>query len=220
MSASTTTTPRPARFAALALALGATAFALPAAAGAADPWQALRELRRELAAAGELQATFTQRYVPAGFEDGDAERGAITVGLPDCLRWDYAEPYPKSYLLCGSRLHAWTRGEPQGQRMSVDPEGQPGLDLLLLPAEELASRYTAETTTGAAGRTAIVLRPAKPEAALADATFELDPKTRRPAALAYRDREGNTTRFEFGEFRKVDDAAIFTPPPAVEWKEP
>lgn len=205
---------------AVALLAPAGGAAAPAAdAGSIDPWRTLEELRRALDAAGDLQATFTQRYVPAGFADGDEERGAITIGLPDCLRWDYSEPYPKAYLLCGSRLHTWVRGEPQGQRLHVEPEEQPGLDLLLLPASDLSARYGATAKAAAAGRVEITLTPAKPDAGLAEATFEIDPSTHRPTALAYRDREGNVTRFAFGEFRKIDDAAIFTPPPSMEWKE-
>ena len=200
-------------------------FALAAAAAAratpeADPWQTWKALRADLVAAGDVAAPFTQSYVPAGFTEGDSERGTVTVGLPHCLRWDYSEPYPKSYLLCDSRLHAWTKGEPQGQRMAVDPEEQAGLDLLLLPAEELARRYSARLGTAASGRVAVTLTPVKPEAALADAAFELDPKSRRPTALSYRDREGNATRFEFGAFAPVRDPAIFAPPAGVEWKEP
>lgn len=202
-------------------ACAVAALAFPAhAASAADPWESWKALRRDLVAAGDLAAPFTQSYVPAGFTEGDTERGRVTVGLPHCLRWDYSEPYPKSYLLCDSRLHAWTAGEPQGQRMAVDPEEQPGLDLLLLPAEELSSRYSAKSAPAASGRIAITLTPVKPEAALADATFELDSKSRRPTALSYRDREGNSTRFEFGAFAPVRDAAIFVPPPTIEWKEP
>jgi outer membrane lipoprotein carrier protein len=199
----------------LAIAFAAT----QAAAAAVDPWKALQEVRRDLGAAGDLQASFTQRYVPAGFADGDEERGTITLGLPDCLRWDYTDPYPKAYLLCGSRLHTWVRGEPQGQRLRVEPEEQPGLDLLLLTAEELALRYGATAKTAAAGRIEVTLTPAKPDARLAEATFELDPATRRPTALAYRDREGNVTRFTFGDFRRIDDPAAFTPPPSIEWRE-
>lgn len=185
-----------------------------------DPWDALKELRLHLAASGDLSADFIQRYVPAGFAAGDEERGRVTLALPDCLRWDYADPYPKAYLLCGSRLHTWVRGEPQGQRLHVNAEDEAGLDLLLLPIAELAERYRATAQPEAQGRIAVTLKPAGESARLVEAAFVFDPSTQRPTALAYRDRDGNSTRFEFGDFRLEDDPAIFTPPPALEWKEP
>lgn len=196
------------------------AAAPPAEAEAIEPWQALSELRLHLAAAGDLAAPFTQRYVPAGFADGDEEKGEITLALPDCLRWDYVDPYPKAYLLCGARLHVWVKGEPQGERHIVDPEAQPGLDLLLLPTAELEKRYRATAKSALQGRIEIQLVPAAAEARLAQATIELDPSTQRITALAYRDREGNETRFRFGEFRQIEDPAIFTPPPSIDWREP
>jgi outer membrane lipoprotein carrier protein len=187
---------------------------------AVDPWRALEELRLHLAASGDLAAPFTQTYVPAGFATGDEEQGKLTLALPDCLRWDYAEPYPKSYLLCGSRLHTWVQGEPQGQRLAVVPEEQPGLDLLLLSSAELRKRYSARGRAAAQGRIEVVLTPKAAESRLADVSFELDRATQRPTAIAYSDRDGNRTRFRFGDFRLIDDPAIFTPPPTLEWREP
>ena len=185
-----------------------------------DPWQALSELRLHLAASGDLTATFEQSYVPAGFASGDAERGRLALALPDCLRWDYDDPYPKSYLLCGVRLHAWVRGEPQGQRSIVHAEEETGLDLLLLPVARLRERYRAVASIADAGQIEIRLEPVAVDAPLRDATFLFDPASQRPTALSYRDRDGNLTRFAFGEFGLLDDPAIFTPPPTLEWKEP
>lgn len=211
------------RRAAAAFALFAalsTAAPSGAATPAVDPWQALRELRRALAAAGELVGDFRQSYVPAGFTEAESERGEISLALPDCLRWDYLEPYPKSYLLCGSRLHVWTRGEPQGQRHFVDPEAQPGLDLLILPQPELEKRYRATVRQTAEGGLAIAFEPAGDQARLVEATVELDAARARPTALSYRDREGNRTRFDFGELRHFADATRFTAPPTIDWREP
>lgn len=197
--------------------------AMPAMAQPApeiDPWQALSELRLHLAASGDLTATFVQRFVPAGFSSGDEERGTVAIALPDCLRWDYADPYPKSYLLCGARLHAWVRGEPQGQRMAVQAEEEAGLDLLLLPIARLRERYRATAESPGGGRIAVHLTPVGAGVSLSAATFTFDPSSQRPTTLAYRDRDGNSTRFDFGDFTLLDDPAIFTPPPALEWKEP
>ncbi len=184
-----------------------------------DPWQALSELRLHLAASGALAAGFEQSYVPAGFATGDEESGRVALALPDCLRWDYSEPYPKSYLLCGSRLHTWVAGEPQGERLHVEARDEAGLDLLLLPVELLKARYTAVARQESGGRIAVELQPTAPGSLLAEATLAFDPSTQRPTALSYRDRDGNASHFSFSAFELLDDDTAFTPPATVVWKE-
>ena len=212
------------------LALPAVAAVAPAPAPAAlpgkaigaeiDPWQALSELRLHLAASGSLVAGFKQSYVPAGFATGDEESGRVAMALPDCLRWDYAEPYPKSYLLCGSRLHTWVGGEPQGERLHVDAREEAGLDLLLLSVELLKARYSAVARPESGGRIAVQLQPTAPASRIAQATLVFDLSTQRPTALDYRDREGNVTQFRFTTFELLDDPGLFAPPATLIWKEP
>ncbi|MDQ1349060.1 MAG: outer rane lipoprotein carrier protein [Acidobacteriota bacterium] len=185
-----------------------------------DPWQALTELRLHLAASGALVAAFRQSFVPAGFATGDEETGRVALALPDCLRWDYAEPYPKSYLLCGSRLHTWVTGEPQGERLHVEAREEAGLDLLLLPVELLKARYSAVARQAGAGAITVDLQPFAADSRIAHAELLFDPAAQRPTALAYRDRDGNLSTFRFGTFDLLDDDTLFTPPSNLIWKEP
>ncbi len=184
-----------------------------------DPWQALSELRLHLAASGALVAGFRQSYLPAGFATGDEESGRVALALPDCLRWDYSEPYPKSYLLCGSRLHTWAAGEPQGERLHVEARDEAGLDLLLLPVELLKARYSAAARAESGGEIAVELHPTAPDARISEATLLFAPSTQRPTALYYRDHDGNVTRFRFAAFELLEDDTLFTPPTTLIWKE-
>jgi hypothetical protein len=208
-----------ARLLAPALALAVCAPAL-AAAPPGDPWRALDQLRRELAAAGALSADFVQTYTPAGFAGGESESGRLALSAPDCLRFDYVEPYRKSFLVCGSRAWSWVEGEPQGQRITIEANREMGLDLLLLPAARLAERYRASSSIQRDGALAIALEPRDPDAPLVAADLVLEPGGARPAALDYRDREGNVTSFRFSNWRALGDAEAFTPPADVEWSEP
>jgi len=187
---------------------------------AIDPWQALTELRLHLAASGALAAGFHQSYLPAGFATGDEESGRVSLALPDCLRWDYSEPYPKSYLLCGSRLHTWVVGEPQGERLHIEARDEAGLDLLLLPVEQLKGRYTATAHPASGGAIAVELVPTAPDSRLARAELLFDPASQRPTALSYHDRDGNLSTFRFDAFELLDDDTLFTPPNTLIWKEP
>jgi hypothetical protein len=189
-------------------------------ASAIDPWQALTELRLHLAASGALVAKFRQTFVPAGFATGDEESGRVALALPDCLRWDYLDPYPKSYLLCGSRLHTWAAGEPQGERLHVEARDEAGLDLLLLPVDELRGRYTAAARPAGGGTIAVQLVPTATDSRIVQAELAFDLASQRPTNLSYRDRDGNVSTFRFETFELLDDDRLFTPPTTLIWKEP
>lgn len=196
------------------LALGGVA-----AAADDDPWLAIEHLRAALAADGPLQADFRQSYLPAGFTSGDTEAGTAALSLPDCLRWDYTEPDRKSFLVCGARAWSWVEGEPRGQRFTIEADRETGLDLLLLPASELAVRYRASTHRLAAGQLEIVLEPLAADGALAVANLVLAPDGRRIEALDWRDREGSVTSFRFARWRGLADGDRFAPPPELDWSD-
>jgi hypothetical protein len=194
--------------------------ALAAGARAADDegaWRHLERLRGELAAAGPLAAEFTQSYVPAGFESGDSESGTLAARLPDCLRWDYAPPEAKSFLVCGARAWSWVPGEPRGQRIAIDAAGERGLDLLLLPAAELARRYRASAHPTGDGGVELAFEPRASGSELLAANLTLEPGGSRPAALDWRDREGNVSSFRFRSWRPLAETDLFSPPAGVDW---
>jgi hypothetical protein len=203
--------------------LAAAALVLAAAGARAatppDPWRALEGLRRELAER-PLAGDFVQTFTPAGFASGETENGRLAVSMPDCLRWDYVEPFRKSFLVCGSRAWSWVEGEPRGQRVTIEARREMGLDLLLLPADELAARYRATVTEHAGGERELALEPLDDEAPLVAANLTLAAGGDRPTALDYRDREGNVTSFRFSNWRPLDDGDPFSPPPGIEWAEP
>ncbi len=186
----------------------------------ADPWRALELLRGELARTGPLGAEFTQSYVPAGFESGDSESGRVAIGLPDCLRWDYAQPYAKSFLVCGARAWNWVEGEPRGRRATIDAADERGLDLLLLPADELARRYRLTISSTTEGGSELAFEPLDTESELAAANLVVDASGGRPLALEWRDREGSVTSFRFRSWHALESTGIFSPPEALDWTDP
>ena len=201
-----------------------TAFALlaavPAAAQEADPWAVLKKVRQSLAEAGPTGASFVQTFIAAGFSSGDQESGRIALSLPDCMRWDYLNPFPKSFLLCGGTVHAWNEGDQTGHRYRVDRKNEPGLDLLLLGVDELKERYRATAKTVEGGRIEIALSPKEKKlATLRDATLTVDPASQRVVAVSYHDSEGNLTKFEIGGYRDLSREGSFSPPSNIRWVE-
>ena len=190
-----------------------------AAPSAADPWAWLTRVRRSLVEAGPTTATFTQTYVPAGFTSGEKESGSLSLHLPDCLRWDYQEPYPKGFLLCGEMVQAWNPEDRTGRRYRIDRKNEPGLDLLLLGVDDLKARYNAVTRSSANGQIEIALSPKGKAGELSDAALAVDPATLRVVQVSYHDREGNLTRFQLADYRPLSRPGQFSAPPGIHWEE-
>jgi len=207
---------------------------LAAAGQPPDPWALLAAVRGELVTHGFQQAEFEQTYVPAGFTQGETETGRLALGLPDCLRWDYGEPYPKSFLVCGEVASYWNPEDGTGRRQGIDRENEPGLDLLLLPTEELAARYEARLAegdggageAGAAGEAGedretarIVLTPRQGGGQVREAILSVDRAAGTVVELSFTDHEGNLTRFRIGAYGPIRDPNLFSPPPGITWVE-
>ncbi|HTQ79362.1 MAG TPA: outer membrane lipoprotein carrier protein LolA [Thermoanaerobaculia bacterium] len=199
--------------------LALPALAAAQTAPAVDPWAVLQGVRKSLVASGPTGADFSQVYIPAGFTSGETETGRLALALPDCLRWDYQEPYPKSFLLCGGTAHYWNEEDKTGRRYTVDRQKEPGLDLLLLGVDDLKNRYRAAAKTGTDGRIEVSLSPKEKVAELADANLVVDPASQRLVQVSYHDREGNLTRFEIKSYRGLPRQGQFSPPPGIKWEE-
>ena len=203
----------------LATATAATGAAPPSSSAAADPWTWLARVRRSLVEAGPTGATFTQTYIPAGFTSGEQEQGTLSLHLPDCLRWDYRDPYPKGFLLCGDLVHAWNPEDHTGRTYRVDRKAEPGLDLLLLGVDDLKARYDATTRSTPNGQVEIALSPKARSGQLSDAALSIDPATLRVVGVAYHDRESNLTRFQITAYHRLEQGGEFAPPAGIRWEE-
>lgn len=195
------------------------AFAAGALPAQDDPWAVLSSVRQSLVEAGPTGARFVQTYIPAGFSSGEKESGQLALQLPDCLRWDYTEPYPKGFLLCGGVVHAWNPEDQSGRRYRVDRKNEPGLDLLLLGVDDLKNRYQAAAKAGEAGKVEVQLTPKGKIAELADAALTVDTATKRLVAVSYHDKEGNLTRFEINGYESLPRQGRFSPPTGIRWEE-
>ena len=208
-----------------AFGLGLLALLLPGPGGAAtapatgsSPWEVLAELRAGLVKAGPITARFEQTYIPAGFASGDVAKGHFSLWLPDCLRWSYVEPQVKSFLICKREAWAWNEEEEGGRHYQIEPEKEPGLDLLLLDLPSLKDRYSAEGRQLEGGLYEILLTVGKELKKGVTARFRIDRAAQRVLALEYRDEDGNTSRFAISEYQTLGHTALFQPPQDIQWK--
>ena len=188
------------------------------AADEPDPWIELQALKERLA--GEIvSADFVQTFLPAGFSSGDEETGVLHLSIPDCLRWDYREPYPKTYLVCGQEAYTWNEGEPQGRRLVLESDAEPGLDFLRLRVETLKLRYSARSETLDTNLLRIVFTPLDPRHSLVHASVDLDMTTHLLRNVTYEDLEGNRSRFDISNYRPTSGSTPFDLPSNIEWLE-
>lgn len=201
-----------------ALAAGLAAAADPPKGQGGDEavWKSIETFRNNLARRSPFTASFVQTYVPEGFSSGEQESGRMSLHLPDCLRWDYGEPYPKSFILCGDVIHYWNGGETEGHIEQIEAKREPGLDLLLVGVDELQRRYRASSKTIAQG-VAITLRPIVPNEFVTEATLEIDSKLDRLRVLRYLDPDGNRTEFALSDYQSGVKTGTFNPPKDVKW---
>lgn len=188
------------------------------AAAQPDPWGQLQALKDGLTGK-VVSADFVQTFLPAGFSSGDEEAGVLHLSIPDCLRWDYQQPYPKSYLVCGQEAYTWNEGEPQGRRFVLESDSEPGLDFLRLRIENLKQRYSVQSQALDAKMLQIVFTPLATDHSLVLATVVLDMETHLLSHLTYEDLEGNRTRFEISRYRPASGSPPFDLPLNLEWLE-
>lgn len=202
--------------------LGTLGLAAPALADDTtefSPWVLLEKLRDGMQSSGPMTSKFTQTYIPAGFSEGDREYGHMSMWLPDCLRWNYEAPQNKSFLVCQSQVYYWSDDEPGGRRYRIDPQDEPGMDLLLVPVSALRQRYTASSERQKDGSFMISLSTPTSDGGNFNARIQLDRDMARVERLEYTDDEGNLTRFQLTGYQRLADTALFQPPEDIEWTE-
>lgn len=182
-----------------------------------DPWSILERVRAELLSASPIEVTFVQTFVPNGFASGDEESGALYLDLPTCLRWQYGEPFPKDFLLCGDWVYTWNPDEASGRRFLIEDGEAEGMDLLRLEIEGLRQKYRA--TVKDANGTEVVLEPLSDAAEIRQAAFVLGEDGFKITELSYEDQAGNRTAFSLSEYRPVSSVRPFEPPDNLEWIE-
>ncbi len=182
-----------------------------------EAWQALERYRAGLHEDSPFSASFTQSFLPSGFSTAETESGVLALSLPECLRWDYDDPFPKSFILCGDVLHYWNPEDEEGHREELDARRQPGLDLLLLEADELRDRYVAELLESGDDGVAVQLTPLEENDIVSVAVLRLDARLRRLTELIYTDPDGNRTSFRITDYVSGLELGRFNPPQDREW---
>lgn len=174
----------------------------------------------------DFSADFKQTLVRAARPGkGRSETGKVFLKRPGLMRWDYAEPEVKNFVIDGERL--WEYKPDESQVMVFDKfheaEVSAGLSFLwgkkTVLKEFTAQHYTGNDPLGEPmGASAIKLTPIKPDANVKSLVFAMDNAGFIAKAIV-EDNLGNFNMFEFKNI-KLDsglkrDAFLFVPPEGV-----
>ncbi len=183
------------------------AVALAAPPAPADAAALAREVQAFYERTRDLEADFVQTYTYAAFGRTQTSRGTLRVKKPGRLRWDYAEPAPKTIVVNGKRLVQY---EPEANQAFVD-------DRFDLSAASAAVTFLIGTgslerefhlASDPEGR--LVLTPRTPDARVERVVLTVGPRGEVTATRVV-DASGNVNQIAFHHLRRdvgIPDSAF------------
>ena len=165
-----------------------------------------------------LKAGFSETYQGMGIKR--TESGALLLLKPGRMKWDYASPAGKLFLLDGKYAWFYTRGDPQVQRIPAKELDDLRSPLrFLLGHTEIEKEMTSLTLASAPnGCFTLTGQPKDQEKRIARFALTVTADG-AIAAIEIEETDGALTRFTFtGEQPNAAvpaDAFHFTPPPGV-----
>ncbi len=176
------------------------------------------ELDRAAASLPGTEAQFSQRFTPKGFKNGQVESGTVVFGQLPMMRWSYLHPEQKVFVFDGNRSWLYIASEKQVTMTTLDEKQRGELPFLVIgdPSARNRNFVVHETTRGAS--VIATLQPRTPSAMIRNVTITIAAATHTIERVAYSDREGNETTFDFSGFTKrsaAPDFFHFTPPAGV-----
>jgi outer membrane lipoprotein carrier protein len=177
------------------------------------------ELDRAAAALVGTEAQFTQRFTPKGFKNSQIDSGSVVFGTLPMMRWTYAKPEQKIFVFDGSRSWFYLPAEKQVTVTTLDEAHRRELPFLLIGDQAARDRnfVVRESTSG--GNVIAMLQPRAASAMIRSVTITIAAATHAIQRVAYSDRDGNETTFDFSGFTRrsvTPDLFRFTPPAGVE----
>lgn len=177
------------------------------------------EVETALRAGSGMQADFVHRFTPHGFKKEQVERGKVSFGAPPRMRWEYSKPEPKTFVFDGSTSWLYSPAERQVTVTKLGEKEKREIPFVILSDAAQLQKFFTIRERQKGGLTIAEIKPRGRSAAVRDVTVTIDRAKDQIKSLAFTDRQGNRTVFEFSNYRKAPQSALafrFTPPPGVD----
>jgi chaperone LolA len=175
------------------------------------------EISRAITSMSGQQAQFVQRFTPRGFKKEQVESGTVIFGSAPRMRWTYARPEQKVFVFDGATSWFYV---PSDQQVTVnrlsDAERRELPFLLLADPVSVQKHFTvSERTAGGKVHSKLTARDAA--AMVREVNVTTNARDHRVETLAYSDKQGNRTVFEFSKYTRAPAAQFtFVPPAGVQ----
>ena len=140
----------------------------------------------------------------------------LTLGASFWLEvWTFTAPEEKVFVFDGSNSWFYVAVDKQVTVASIDDRRRSELPFLLIGDPAARERLFVVKEAG----NVITLQPRSASSVIRNVTLTIAPNTHLIQRLAYSDREGNRTEFDFSGYRRratTPDLFRFTPPAGVQ----
>ena len=157
----------------------------------------LEALSRTLQGAPAWTATFEQRYVPSGFDDGTTDSGSLVLASPSRLRFDYDGEPSRVFAFDGSVARMVDLGAATCDAVRLDADSRGSLPLAVLADPRRQVEVFDEAYEGST----LVLIPRKANIDVAEIRVEIG-SDGLPVRFTVVDGAGNRNEFTFSGWRR------------------
>lgn len=197
----------------------AAAMTIATTAVADDVDALVEKIRAAHAAMKDYEARFTQTVTGAGRAQNAS--GALSIKLPDKMRWDYSEPVVKQLITDGSTSWMVLPEDNQVYVQPLNSAGSAKTPLLMLTGKmDFRGDYNVKRLEDADGFAVLELTPKAKGTGFKTATIAVDPKSYEIRRFRLEDLYGGVTDVRLTDVRKnvgVKDALFtFTAPEGME----
>lgn len=165
----------------------------------------------------DFTADFQQSYAYAGFKKVQQSSGKVTFRKPALMRWEYAKPSPKTFVLAGDKVYAHDPEAMTLTKASIATNQLSASVTFLWGQGKLADEFSiakvaCEKCTGVL----LELTPLKPDPRFRVVRLEVDPVSAQVVKSVVVDPDGSTNSISFGKLTTnagIDEKAFKLSPP-------
>lgn len=168
-------------------------------APAADAAALATKVQRFYESTADFAADFDQSYRYRAMRRTQQSSGTVQVKKPGLMRWDYAKPYPKQFVMDGKALYVF---DPEDNAVTVNREftsdGLSAAVTFLWGRGSLSDEFDISIANRADyGATVLELVPKKPQSGFTRLFFSVDPSSGAVLTSVVIDSQGNENRITF-----------------------
>lgn len=181
---------------------------------------AVKALQKAYEGTNDFQANFTQRYTYALLRRTQESKGVVRFKKPGLMRWDYAEPTKKSFVVDGKKL--WVHQPEDGTAMVDHCFKQDGLTAsvaFLWGSGNIEEQFNVSWFDGVFGDKSdlhLALEPKEANSIFKRLILVVDPTSHRVKQSVVVDVNGNVNQFLYDDLKfnggVKESAFAFEPP--------